>query len=237
MQLFLAADLSKDKNMLAAIAKGYDLHSFSAYQIFGQRWLDAGGSTTPVGKPDTKEANILRKKSKGASFSLLYGTGVAAFSENNDMTLADGKLIIAAYYAAFPELSAFFKKSGADALTFMYVREPYFNRVRFFNKPKNGMEASHIKNAGMNYKPQASNMSIMKYAMCLMKKYIEDNQLDDRVKILMSIHDQMVCEVKDEFATNWATIQTDMMEKAAKYAMPKGEIKAESDILDHWTKG
>jgi len=237
MELFLAADLSQDKNLLSAIAKGYDLHSYSAYQIFGQKWLDAGGSATPVGKPTTKAANILRKKSKGASFSLLYGTGVSAFSENNDMALAEGKKIIAAYYAAFPELAAFFKQSGEDALKFKYIREPYFNRVRFFNKPKNGMEVSHIKNAGMNYKPQSSNMSIMKYALCLMKKYIEENDLDDRVKILMSIHDQGVCEARDDYADKWAVVQTSLMEKAAKYAMPNGEIKAESEILEHWTKG
>jgi hypothetical protein len=42
------------------------------------------------------------------------------------------------------------------------------------------MEASHNKNAGMNY-PQSTNSSIMKYALCLMKTHIEDNDLDDKV--------------------------------------------------------
>jgi hypothetical protein len=37
------------------------------------------------------------------------------------------------------------------------------------------MEASHNKNAGMNYPPQSTNSSIMKYALCLMKTHIEDN--------------------------------------------------------------
>jgi hypothetical protein len=46
------------------------------------------------------------------------------------------------------------------------------------------MEASHNKNAGMNYPPQSTNSSIMKYALCLMKTHIEDNDLDDKVKLL-----------------------------------------------------
>jgi DNA polymerase I-like protein with 3'-5' exonuclease and polymerase domains len=53
------------------------------------------------------------------------------------------------------------------------------------------MEASHNKNAGMNYPPQSTNSSIMKYALCLMKTHIEDNDLDDKVKLL-SVHDQQV---------------------------------------------
>jgi hypothetical protein len=45
--------------------------SYSSFQ-FGQKWLDAGGSAEPVGKPPTKEAADLRKKSK--TFRSLYFT-------------------------------------------------------------------------------------------------------------------------------------------------------------------
>ena len=153
------------------------------------------------------------------------------------MSLAEGKEVIAAYYAAFPQLAKFFKQSGEDALRQRYVREPYFQRVRFFNKPTNGMEASHIKNAGMNYKPQASNMSIIKYALCLIKKYIETNDLDDYVKLVFTIHDEILTDVAETHVDMWKKVQTELMEKAAMYAMPGGEIKADTDVLDHWTKG
>jgi hypothetical protein len=33
----------------------------TSFLIFGQKWLDAGGSAEPVGKPPTKEAADLRK--------------------------------------------------------------------------------------------------------------------------------------------------------------------------------
>lgn len=236
-ELYIAAFLSNDKKMIYAIKHGYDLHSYSASLIFGQGWLDAGGSATPIGKPPTKDANILRKKSKGLSFSLLYGTGVVAFSENSGIPTSEGKVLMDTYYKTFPELAAFFKKSGEDALKFNYIREPYFNRVRFFNKPKNGMEMSHNKNAGMNYKPQATNSSIMKLALCYMKKHIEENELDDKVKLLLTVHDQQLSEAREDYAEEWAVTQTALMEKAAEYVIPTGELKAESDILDHWTKG
>jgi hypothetical protein len=53
--MFIAAYLSGDKQLLFAIEQGYDLHSYSSFLIFGQKWLDAGGSAEPV-KPPTKEA-------------------------------------------------------------------------------------------------------------------------------------------------------------------------------------
>jgi DNA polymerase I-like protein with 3'-5' exonuclease and polymerase domains len=236
-ELYISAYLANDKKLIFAIENGYDLHSYSAYQIFGQKWLDAGGSATPVGKPKTLEANELRKSSKGLSFSLLYGTGVVAFSENSGIPTSEGKVLMATYFATFPELASFFKQSGQDALTYNYIREPYFGRVRFFNKPKNGMEASHNKNAGMNYKPQATNGSIMKYALCLMKKYIEENSLEDVVKLSLTVHDQQLSEVRDDFVDLWKVKQTELMEKAAKHVIPSGVLKAESDVLEHWTKG
>jgi DNA polymerase I-like protein with 3'-5' exonuclease and polymerase domains len=236
-ELFIAAYLSGDKQLLFAIEQGYDLHSYSSFLIFGQKWLDAGGSAEPVGKPPTKEAADLRKKSKNLSFSLLYGTGVVSFSENSNVPTSEGKVLMETYFKTFPQLSEFFKQSGQNALKFNYVREPYFGRVRFFNKPKNGMEASHNKNAGMNYPPQSTNSSIMKYALCLMKTHIEDNDLDDKVKLLLSVHDQQVSEVREDYAAQWAITQTELMEKAAMYVIPSGALKAESDIMDHWTKG
>lgn len=236
-EMFISAYLSGDKTLIYAIEQGYDLHGYSAYQIFGQGWIDAGGSATPVGKPPTKEASILRGKSKSLSFSLLYGTGVVAFSENSNISVSEGKALMERYYKTFPELAAFFKQSGEDALKFNYIREPHFNRVRFFNKPKNGMEASHNKNAGMNYKPQSINGSIMKYALCLMKKYIEEHKIEDKVRLLITVHDEQLSEAREDYAEEWAVIQTELMEKAAKFVIPSGVLKAESAILDHWTKG
>jgi hypothetical protein len=46
----------------------------------------------------------------------------------------------------------------------------------------------------MNYPPQSTNSSIMKYALCLMKTHIEDNDLDDKVKLLPSMTRYQKCE-------------------------------------------
>jgi hypothetical protein len=96
------------------------------------------------------------------------------------------------------------------------------------------MEASHNKNAGMNYPPQSTNSSIMKYALCLMKTHIEDNDLDDKVKLLFRPWPAGIRSARRLRCT--VGTQTELMEKAAMYVIPWA-LKAESDIMDHWTKG
>jgi hypothetical protein len=96
------------------------------------------------------------------------------------------------------------------------------------------MEASHNKNAGMNYPPQSTNSSIMKYALCLMKTHIEDNDLDDKVKFFPSMTSRY--QKWEDYAAQWAITQTELMEKLL-CMYPSGALKAESDIMDHWTKG
>jgi DNA polymerase I-like protein with 3'-5' exonuclease and polymerase domains len=125
-------------------------------------------SAEPVGKT-YKEAADLRKNLKTFR-SLLYGTGVVSFSENSNITNIRGQSINGNLFQNIPQLSEFFKQSGQNTLKFNYVREPYFGRVSSLTKPKNGMEASHNK-MGMDYPPQSTNSSIMKYALCLENAY------------------------------------------------------------------
>jgi hypothetical protein len=71
----------------------------------------------------------------------------------------------------------------------------------------------------MNYPPQSTNSSIMKYALCLMKTHIEDNDLDDKVKLLPSM--TQVSEVREDYAAQWAITQTELMEKLLCMLYPR----------------
>jgi hypothetical protein len=53
-----------------------------------------------------------------------------------------------------------------------------------------------------------------------MKTHIEDNDLDDKVKLLLSVHDQQVSEVRD-YAAQWAITQTELMEKLLCMLYPR----------------
>jgi DNA polymerase I-like protein with 3'-5' exonuclease and polymerase domains len=54
-----------------------------------------------------------------------------------------------------------------------------------------------------------------------MKTHIEDNDLDDKVKLLLSVHDQQVSEVREDYAAQWAITQTELMEKLLCMLYPR----------------
>jgi hypothetical protein len=59
--------------------------------------------------------------------------------------------------------------------------------------------------------------------------------LDDKVKLLLSVHDQQVSSARD-YAAQWA-IHTNRANGKAAMCYTLRALKAESDIMDHWTKG
>jgi hypothetical protein len=106
--------------------------------------------------------------------------------------------------------------------------------VRSLTSFKNGMEASHNKKCRYELPAAVNQLSIMKYALCLMKTHIEDNDLDDKVKLLLPSMTSRYqkCE---KITLQWAITQTELIKSCCM--LYPGSLKAESDIMDHWTKG
>jgi hypothetical protein len=90
------------------------------------------------------------------------------------------------------------------------------------------MEASHNKNV-MNYPPQSTNSSIMKYALCLMKTHIEDNDLDDKLLLPSMTSRYQKCERLRCTVGNHTNRANG---KAAMYVIPSGALNQTS-----WTTG
>jgi hypothetical protein len=78
----------------------------------------------------------------------------------------------------------------------------------------------------MNYPPQSTNSSIMKYALCLMKTHIEDNDLDDKVKLLPSAVPEVSLRI------TWAITQTELMEKLLCMLYPR-ELQNQTSWMEY----
>lgn len=76
----------------------------------------------------------------------------------------------------------------------------------------------------------------VKLAMCLVWRYIKDNNLWNKVKIVANIHDELVCNTTEDYAEEWAVILKDLMEQATTVTLPKGLLSAEVGISDMWSK-
>tara|TARA_R110002012_G_scaffold302565_1_gene503830 strand:- start:629 stop:862 length:234 start_codon:yes stop_codon:yes gene_type:complete len=75
-----------------------------------------------------------------------------------------------------------------------------------------------------------------KYAIVLLKKYIEENDLSDKLKFILPIHDEIQALVRADFAQEGHDIVVECMEKAGKVILGNSLQKAEGAITDVWMK-
>lgn len=241
-ELAVIAYLANEENWLEAIRNGEDLHSKNAARMFVQKWIDAGGDPEGRTKPKTFEAKRLRSYSKTISFGLAYGAGPATVSARLDISKAKAKELINQFFNTFPNIKHFLDaqaKFGTDH-GYINIGTGNFNGRRYFGAwntyyvPEE--ETASIERQSKNTTIQGGSAIATKVAMILIKNYIEQNNLQDRVRIIMMLHDAVVTKARNDFKDEWAPIMTRLMEEGHNYLTPGNLVKADTTKTKTWTK-
>lgn len=75
-----------------------------------------------------------------------------------------------------------------------------------------------------------------KLALVKVYDYIQANNLQDSIKIVMTVHDQIDTICKKDLAEEWKDKLTELMEEAANVIVTNKLLKAETEISDRWKK-
>ena len=75
-----------------------------------------------------------------------------------------------------------------------------------------------------------------KLALVLIHKHIQENNLTNKAKIVMTVHDQIDTICTEDFAEEWAVTITQLMEEAANMIINNGLLKADTNISKTWEK-
>lgn len=222
---------SKDPVWLKALERGDDLHGVCADLVFEQKWRDAG--------PDLRKQ--LRTTIKTINFGLAYGMGPHKLADTLDISIKEASELIDKYFTTFPNIKAFLEMLGRFGKMNGYIRtfKP-FKRKRFFdyweghNTPPK--EMGMIERASKNTPIQGASADMTKLALVKIHNHIKDNNLRDKVKIVMTVHDQIDTICKEDIAEEWAKTMTDLMEQAAVTIVTNGLLKADTNISKTWEK-
>lgn len=163
----------------------------------------------------------------------------------------EAKDLIEEYFRTFPKIKAVLTQLGVFAIKQGYTEtlQP-FSRKRVFPYWKSvsheieahlsGIKRSYllgkIERAGKNTPIQGAAGDMMKLAIWLVYKHIRDNNLQDKVHILLTVHDQLTTAVVEDFAEEWKVTLDALMLKAATYIIPSGILKADTMVSPVWTK-
>jgi DNA polymerase-1 len=184
-ELRIATNMSQEKKWLDEFIYGEgDLHSITARIIFGRHDV-------------TKQE---RGTGKALNFLTIYGGGAGRFSQVAKIPMEEAQSKLMDFFDELPGLSGWLKKEMRLAKKRGYSLTPFGRRrplQEFYNSGDKKMEARASRMA-VNSAVQGCGADILKIALHKVWKYIRENNLQDDVKIIMPIHDEIVFEMRKD---------------------------------------
>lgn len=224
IELRIAAILSGDPKLIDIFARGEDVHRGVAVRVFG------------VGA-DEVDADM-RRRAKVINFGILYGMGVNALRQNlgEDTPRAEAQSFLNAYFNTFTTLAEYLEDTKAFAHKNGYT-ETLFGRRRYFEGIRSSVPfiRAQAERTAINAPIQGTQADLIKIAMREIDAYIEAEELQDDVRMLLQIHDELIFEIKKEKAKEMGALLKKIMEDALPQERQNGvPIIAEVAIGDNW---
>jgi len=185
IELRILATLTSDPKMLGFFKKGEDIHTMTASQIFNV-------------SPDNVVPQM-RRVAKTLNFGVIYGMGVRKFSHESGLSQNEAKKFITEYFKDFSTIKKWHRDIIANARIDGFI-ENLNGRKR--NLPGinslNPKERTDSERMVINFPIQSLAADIIKLAMAKTKEKLEEmNVWGTGVKMLLSIHDELIFEIKD----------------------------------------
>lgn len=187
IDLRAAAILSHDKHLVEIFENKIDVHTGTAARVFGVLESDV--------TPD------MRRKAKAINFGILYGMGVTALKEGMGVERKEAQEFYDQYKSTFVRLMEYLEEVKAYAWKYGYTETLLGRRreVPLLKSPLPFLRAQGERIA-INAPIQGTSADIVKLAILDAKEYITKNGLDEDVKLVLQIHDELVFEIKKEKA-------------------------------------
>lgn len=185
-EMRIATNLSDEKTWIDSIHQGIDFHTATAAIIAGK---------------DPKDViKAERKIGKTVNFLALYLGGPMTLSTQAKVTLQEAKKILATYFAGVPSLKKWIDDEISRARRRKFVKT-IFGRTRllsrFYGIGDKALE-SHGDRCAINTQVQGAAADIMKAVMSKLHSWIIRNNLEEDIKMLITMHDELVFEIPTE---------------------------------------
>lgn len=184
-ELRIATNFSREPKWVNEFLHGTgDLHTITAQIITGK---------SEVSK---KERGV----GKTLNFLTLYGGGAGGFAAQAKISYETAKKMIVNFFKEYVGLNAWIKREAKVSRKRGYSRTAFGRRrplTEFYNSEDKGIQAKGDRCA-VNSAVQGSGADVIKIALWRVYKWIKDNNLQDDIKILLPVHDEILFEVRED---------------------------------------
>jgi DNA polymerase-1 len=186
VELRVLAHISGDPAMLAAFARGEDIHASTAAAIYGV--------------PLEEVTRDQRRVAKMTNFAISYGVTGYGLSERTELTPAEADAFIKTYFETYPKIKQYIDRTREQARDDGYV-ETLLGRRRYF--PELSTQSRVHRNVrdaafrmAINAPIQGTAADILKEAMNRLWRELRAQGM--RSRMILQVHDELVLEVPEK---------------------------------------
>ena len=195
IEMAILAELSRDPDLVDAINKGLDMHSYNASNVYKIPYEEI------VAKKDSDEyIKSLRQNAKRVTFAVIYGATEEGIAKREGISKEEAKQIITAFYEKHPKTLEWINKRHNEALIKGVVLVPT-GRPRWFttgNQERDKNSDITPKDIIELTKRRAQNTPIQGFASDINIVTCEILRRKYGVRVIGAIHDSIIAEVEKE---------------------------------------
>jgi len=219
VELRILAHISGDPTLLAAFARGEDIHASTAAAIYGV--------------PLHQVTSAQRRVAKMTNFAISYGVTGYGLSERTELTPEEAEAFIGTYFKTYPKVREYIDHTRELARQQGYV-ETLLGRRRYFPELSTRAQVHHnVREAAyrmaINAPIQGTAADILKVAMNRLWRQLRVQGL--RSRMILQVHDELVLEVAEGELDQVAPLVIETMEGAHRLDAP---LKVDAKVGHNW---
>ncbi len=215
VELRILAHMTREPALVEAFAADEDIHRVTASRLYHV--------------PPEAITKDQRRMAKTITYAIIYGQSPFGLARTAGMPQDEARHFIQTFEESFPQVKEYVRATMQQARQQGYV-QTLLGRKRFFpgllNLPLAQRQAAERE--AINMPIQGTNADIIKLAMISFDAAIRDLNL--RTRLILQVHDELVCEVPDDEIELVISLMRAHMEGALELSVPlRVEIKAGRD--------
>lgn len=216
VELRIMAHLSGDKSLLDAFAAGRDIHRHTAAEVFGIA--------------ESEVTDNQRSAAKAINFGLIYGMSAFGLAKQIGCSRTEAQDYVNLYFERYPGVQNYMTETRELAREQGYVETVYGRRLYLPEiTSRNVPRRQHAERTAINAPMQGTAADIIKRAMIQVSDWLVSSNFD--ASMLMQVHDELIFEIREDQAQDFAQQVKAVMEQAAKLDVP---LVVDANVGDNW---
>ncbi|MCL6648901.1 MAG: DNA polymerase I [Chloroflexi bacterium] len=217
IELRILAHVTQDPALLAAFARGDDIHAATAAAIFRVS-LEA---VTPE----------QRRVAKTTNFGVIYGISDFGLAERTDLSRQEAAQFIRTYFETYPGIRDYIERTKEAARRGRV--QTLTGRFQRFSEREILSATPSVRGAAertaINMPIQGTAADIIKLAMVRLHRELTERGI--QCGLLLQVHDELLLEVEERRVEEIARLVCDVMEHAYELSVP---LKVEVKVGKNW---